>query len=127
MPGPCYVRRVVAASHTILFSGGGSAGHLAPGFALAQELESRGVACPFATPGEAVEARWFHGRATPHALHARRLPRSVPSLATFPFHVVKGTRQARRLIRTQGIDAVVALGGWPCTPAVLAARWTKTQ
>ena len=117
---------VVASSHTILFSGGGSAGHLAPGFALAQELEGRGLACPFATPGEDVESRWFHGRPEPHTLHARRLPRSVPSMASFPFHLWKGTRQARRLLREERIDAVVALGGWPCTPAVLAARWTKT-
>ena len=126
MPGPCYVRWVVSSSHTILFSGGGTAGHLAPGFALASALEEAGHRCPFATPGEPVERSWFHGRPPPEVLHARRLPRSARAALGYPFHLLRGVRQARRLLRREQVDAVVALGGWPCAPAVLAARWSRT-
>lgn len=117
---------MVSSSCTVLFSGGGTAGHLAPGFALAAALEERGATCLFATPGEAVERNWFADRAAPVHIHARRLPRSLRAKLTFPFHLLRGVVQARRLLRETSADCVVALGGWPCAPAALAARWTRT-
>jgi len=117
---------MASAAQRVLFSGGGTAGHLAPGFALSSALEARGVDCLFATPGEQVERSWFAGRVEPRRIHARRLPRSLGSGVSFPFHLLRGVWAARGLLRREGIGAVVALGGWPCVPAVLAARWTKT-
>lgn len=106
----------------VLFSGGGSAGHLAPGFALADELAARGYDVRFATPGEAVEADWFQGRDAPLTLTATRLPRSAGSALTFPFRFWKLARRARALLRRERVGCLVALGGWPCAPAAWAAK-----
>lgn len=107
---------------TILFSGGGSVGHLAPGFALADELTARGLACRFATPGEAVERDWFEGRSAPHSLPAVRLPRRAGALLAFPFRFRRCVTAAAALLRRERPEALVALGGWPCAPAAWAAR-----
>ena len=117
---------MVSSSRNVLFSGGGTAGHLAPGFALAAALEARGASCIFATPGESVEETWFAGRSAPRHIHARRLPRSLGTKLGFPFHLLRGVLQARRLLRRTSSGCLVALGGWPCAPAALAARWTRT-
>lgn len=109
-------------SRLVLFSGGGSAGHLAPGFALADALTARGIQVRFATPGEAVEADWFHERETPWTLPATRLPRSVGTGLAFPFRFWRGVRAARRRMRAEGVGCLVALGGWPSAPAAYAAR-----
>ncbi len=109
-------------SRLVLFSGGGTAGHLAPGFALADALTARGVSVRFATPGEAVEADWFHDRETPWTLPATRLPRSLGSSLAFPLRFWKGVRAARRTLRAEGVGCLIALGGWPCAPAAYAAR-----
>lgn len=110
----------------VLFSGGGTVGHLAPGFALAAALEAVGVECLFATPGEAVEAAWFEGRPAPLRLQARRLPRTLPGKLAFPAQLGLGGLRARRLLRKKRIGCVVGLGGWPCAPAVVGARLSKT-
>ena len=107
---------------TILFSGGGTVGHLAPGFALADALASRGLVTCFATPGEAREAAWFAGREPPVAIPAVRLPRGPGAAIAFPLRLARCVRGARRVLRARSVDCVVALGGWPCAPAALAAR-----
>ncbi len=106
----------------ILFSGGGTVGHLAPGFALAEALEADGVEALFATPGEAVERAWFEQRTPPRTLPAVRLPRGVGSMAAFPFRFHACVRAARRALEELAPAALIALGGWPCAPAAWAAR-----
>lgn len=107
---------------TVLFSGGGTAGHLAPGFALAHALAEQGVRSVFATPGEAVEASWFAGQVLPRRVRAVRLPRTVPQALGFAGALGTGVNDALKLLRRERVDGVVALGGWPCAPAALAAR-----
>ena len=62
------------AAPVVLLAGGGTVGHLAPGFALAEALEARGARCVFTTPGEDQEARWFEGRPPSRTVPAERLP-----------------------------------------------------
>jgi len=109
----------------VLFSGGGTVGHLGPGFALSDALARRGVESLFATPGEAVEATWFQDRAAPLRLPAGRLPHSLAGRAAFPLRLGWGALRARRLLRGEHVGCVVGLGGWPCAPAVLGARLCK--
>ncbi|MGE0192671.1 MAG: glycosyltransferase [Planctomycetota bacterium] len=106
----------------VLLAGGGTVGHLAPGFALAEALEARGVRCLFSTPGEEQEARWFEGRPAPLTVPAERLPRRPWHLPGFLLRLRRHARVARDVVRACGARYVVALGGWPCVPVVLAAR-----
>ena len=110
------------AVRTILFSGGGTVGHLAPGFALAETLEGRDVRSVFATPGEAVERDWFEGREAPETLPAIRLPRRPAAMLRFPFQFRRCVRTARQALDAMKPEAVVALGGWPCAPVAWAAK-----
>jgi UDP-N-acetylglucosamine--N-acetylmuramyl-(pentapeptide) pyrophosphoryl-undecaprenol N-acetylglucosamine transferase len=110
----------------VLFSGGGTVGHLAPAFALLPALEARGVGHVFATPGEPVEAAWFPPGAPRVTLRAPRLRQDPRSLAAFPGRLLRAALSARQLLRREGAGVVVGLGGWPCVPAVLAAASAGT-
>lgn len=112
-------------ARTILFSGGGTVGHLAPGFALAETLTERGVRCVFATPGEAVERDWFVDRDPPRTLPAVRLPRRPLAMLRFPLRFRACVRAARQTLAELAPAALVALGGWPCAPAAWAARGAR--
>ena len=106
----------------VLLAGGGSVGHLAPGFALAPALEARGISTRFATPGEAKEVAWFPvGWPARFTVAAPRRPRSLGDLLRFPFRMAAAVCSARRLLAEERVAGVVALGGWPCVPTVFAA------
>jgi UDP-N-acetylglucosamine--N-acetylmuramyl-(pentapeptide) pyrophosphoryl-undecaprenol N-acetylglucosamine transferase len=107
----------------VLIVGGGTVGHLGPGFAVADALRRRGAAVRFATPGERQERDWFPAsEPAPLATPALRRPRSALGLPGFGLRLVGAVRRTRRLLVRERPDVVVALGGWPCVPAVLAAR-----
>ncbi len=109
----------------ILFAGGGTVGHLAPGFALAEALQARGQLVRFATPGEAHERDWFAPREPPLTIPAARLPRGVRAGLGFGPKLLQGVSSALAHLRRERILGVVALGGWPCVPAALAAAISK--
>jgi UDP-N-acetylglucosamine--N-acetylmuramyl-(pentapeptide) pyrophosphoryl-undecaprenol N-acetylglucosamine transferase len=107
---------------TALLAGGGTAGHLAPGFAVREALERLRVRARFVTPGEERERAWFPpGEPPPLRVAAPRLPRRPLAAALFPLRMAKAVLDAHAAIRRERADAVVALGGWPCAPAALAA------
>jgi UDP-N-acetylglucosamine--N-acetylmuramyl-(pentapeptide) pyrophosphoryl-undecaprenol N-acetylglucosamine transferase len=74
------------------------------------------------TPGEAREEAWFPaGERPPLHLDAPRLPRRPVAAALFPLRMARAVLDAHALLRRERPPAVVALGGWPCAPAALAA------
>jgi UDP-N-acetylglucosamine--N-acetylmuramyl-(pentapeptide) pyrophosphoryl-undecaprenol N-acetylglucosamine transferase len=106
----------------VLFTGGGTVGHLAPGFALASALERRGALARFATPGEAVEATWFSpGAPARFVLAAPRKPRRLRDALLFVPRLLDAVYCALRLAQRLRPAAVVGLGGWPCVPGSAAA------
>lgn len=106
----------------VLLAGGGTVGHLAPGFALAEALAERGFDIRFATPGEAEEERWFaRGGWDRILLPAARRPRGLLAVPGFGARIVGSVLRARAILARQRVSAVVALGGWPCFPGAAAA------
>lgn len=108
----------------VFLAGGGSVGHLAPGFAVRDALRASGHDAVFVTPGEAREATWFPADDPPR-LHvpAPRLPQGLASKALFPLRMGRAVLAARRHLKAARPAAVLALGGWPCAPTALAASF----
>lgn len=108
-------------------AGGGTVGHLAPGFAIASALAARGQGALFVTPGEAREAGWFPPGSPPVAhLPAPRRPRSLGDALRFVPRMAAAVGRGVRRLHRERPAAVLALGGWPCVPAALAALASGT-
>jgi UDP-N-acetylglucosamine--N-acetylmuramyl-(pentapeptide) pyrophosphoryl-undecaprenol N-acetylglucosamine transferase len=107
---------------TVWLAGGGTVGHLAPAFAVARVLGARGARGAFVTPGEAREAAWFPAGSPPRStLAAPRRPRGLGEALLFGPRLLASVGQGIRRLHRERPEAVLALGGWPCVPASLAA------
>jgi UDP-N-acetylglucosamine--N-acetylmuramyl-(pentapeptide) pyrophosphoryl-undecaprenol N-acetylglucosamine transferase len=111
----------------IVFSGGGTGGHLFPGLAVAQRLAATipGVQITFCGGGKP-----FERRAVSHAgfeyvvLPARPLPHHAREAVAFLVENLASYLAASRFLREEHVAAVVGLGGYASVPmARAAARW----
>ncbi|HJP66375.1 MAG TPA: undecaprenyldiphospho-muramoylpentapeptide beta-N-acetylglucosaminyltransferase [Actinomycetota bacterium] len=106
----------------VVVAGGGTAGHVYPGLAVAETLRDRGHAVSFLGTERGLEARLVPAAGFPFdVLHAEPLVRQV-SLAAMraPLTALRAVGECRPLVR--GADVVVGMGGYVSVPAVLAAR-----
>jgi UDP-N-acetylglucosamine--N-acetylmuramyl-(pentapeptide) pyrophosphoryl-undecaprenol N-acetylglucosamine transferase len=108
----------------IVFSGGGTGGHLFPGLAVAARLTALrpGLRITFAGSGkpferEQVVAAGFHYR----PVRCSPLPRGIGGVWRFLADNVAGYRAAGRFLREAGADVVVGLGGYASVPVARAA------
>lgn len=108
----------------IVFAGGGTAGHLFPGLAVA-ELLSRsapGLRISFAGTGKAFELREVRQAGFDYiTLPCRPFPRKASEALRFVAANVTGYYAARKLLREQNVSLVVGLGGYASVPAARAA------
>lgn len=109
----------------VVIAGGGTAGHVFPGLALARTLASRGHEVAFVGTARGLEARLvpaagFEFREVEASPFARRV-----SLAAVkaPFTALRAVRHSREAV--SGADVVVGMGGYVSVPAVLGARREK--
>jgi UDP-N-acetylglucosamine--N-acetylmuramyl-(pentapeptide) pyrophosphoryl-undecaprenol N-acetylglucosamine transferase len=106
----------------IVVAGGGTAGHVYPGLALAKALGERGWTISFVGTDRGVEATLVPAAGFEfHAVAARPVRREL-SLATLraPVVALASVRDSRELVR--GAAVVVGMGGYVSVPSVLAAR-----
>jgi UDP-N-acetylglucosamine--N-acetylmuramyl-(pentapeptide) pyrophosphoryl-undecaprenol N-acetylglucosamine transferase len=106
----------------VVIAGGGTAGHVFPGLALARELRHRGDEVSFVGTERGLESKLVPAAGFEfHAVQARPLVRKV-SFATLkaPLVALGAVRECRRLVRRAG--AVVGMGGYVSVSSVLAAR-----
>lgn len=104
----------------VLLAGGGTGGHVFPALAVGEELARRGCAVSFAG-GDGFEAKLVPERGLRfHQLPARPvLGRSVGSKISALITVFRGALAARRIIRREGVDAVLGTGGYASIPGVV--------
>jgi UDP-N-acetylglucosamine--N-acetylmuramyl-(pentapeptide) pyrophosphoryl-undecaprenol N-acetylglucosamine transferase len=113
-------------AHTshILFAGGGTAGHLFPGLAVADELKRAAphLRISFAGSGKFFESEHV-GRAGYKyvTVPCRPLPRKAIETLRFLPDNVHGYYAARTLLRDERVSLVVGLGGYASVPAARAA------
>ena len=108
----------------IVFAGGGTAGHLFPGFAVAQELAVL-VDPPritFAAGGKSLESKLIASAGFDcQPFPCAPLPQGVRGVLPFLAQNLAGYRRARRWLRREHADAVVGLGGYVSVPICRAA------
>jgi len=107
-----------------LFAGGGSAGHVYPGLAVAENLSQRGWTVSWAGRAVGIErglveragVSYLEISATP--LVGQGLVGKVRGLLT----LLRSAWRGRRLVRRTGADVTVGTGGYVSAPVVLGAR-----
>ena len=108
----------------IIFTGGGTAGHVTPNIALMEPLLREGWDVHYIGSQSGMEKGLIAGidGVTYHGISTGKLRRYF-SWQNFidPFRVVKGYFQARRLIRDLKPDVIFSKGGFVSVPVVLAA------
>lgn len=111
---------------SVLLAGGGTAGHVNPLLAVAEELRRRDPAVRLTVLGTSsgLEARLVPERGLPLALVPRvPLPRRPSSdVLRLPGRLREAVRAAGDAIDASGAQVVVGFGGYVSTPAYLAAR-----
>ena len=108
----------------IVFSGGGTAGHLTPGLAVAECLAAAlpRVRITFCGVGKPLE-RQMIGRSgfEYFTLPASPMPRGVGAAVSFVVEQLSSQAAAGRFLREEEVDAVVGLGGYASVPMARAA------
>ena len=108
---------------TVLFVGGGTAGHVEPALAVAREWRSRYPSdrCIFLGTTEGLEAHLvpaahFELRTIPKVVPPRRLQ---PGIFTFPFRLAAAYSATQKHLRD--VDLMIGFGGYVSAPAYVAA------
>ena len=110
---------------TIIFTGGGTAGHVMPNLALMDRLDKNEWTVHYIGTAEGIEHELLKGRpeVVYHAIAWGKLRRYFSwKNFTDPFRVVKGYFQSRRIIRTVKPDVLFSKGGYVSVPVVMAAK-----
>jgi UDP-N-acetylglucosamine--N-acetylmuramyl-(pentapeptide) pyrophosphoryl-undecaprenol N-acetylglucosamine transferase len=119
----------VSATYAVI-TGGGTAGHVLPAIAVAEELEDRGhsaSALHYVGARRGIESRLLPDTPYPHTLldvvgvQRGRAGLTRRNLGFLP-KLGRATRAARRLLAELRPRVVVSVGGYASLPAVLAAR-----
>jgi UDP-N-acetylglucosamine--N-acetylmuramyl-(pentapeptide) pyrophosphoryl-undecaprenol N-acetylglucosamine transferase len=109
---------------SLIFAGGGTAGHLFPGLAVARHLAAHmpDLQITFAGSGRAFERREVEAAGMDYLpLQCRRLPRRFRDLIPFLADNWAGFWAADRFLRTHRVRVVVGLGGYASVPMARAA------
>jgi UDP-N-acetylglucosamine--N-acetylmuramyl-(pentapeptide) pyrophosphoryl-undecaprenol N-acetylglucosamine transferase len=108
----------------LVFAGGGTAGHLFPGLAVAEQLRRYApqLRITFAGTGKPFELRHVQQAGFQYVtLACRPLPRKASETLRFLTENFSGFYAARRFLRQQHVALVVGLGGYASVPTARAA------
>ena len=113
---------------TVAFAGGGSGGHLSPGLAIAERMVEivPGVRPVFLCSTRTIDAQMLGDARVPfRPIPAEGLAKSPRGVLRFVRGYVKGVLEARRVLREEGVEHVVSLGGFVTGPVTQAARMLR--
>ena len=111
----------------IILTGGGTAGHVTPNIALLPRLKQLGHDIQYIASYTGIEKELIEPFGIPyHGISSGKLRRyfSVQNF-TDPFRVLKGFREAHKLIRQLKPDVIFSKGGFVSVPVVLAGKRCK--
>lgn len=108
----------------IILTGGGTAGHVTPNIALLPRLKELGYEIHYIGSYTGIEKELIEQFEVPyHGISSGKLRRyfSVQNF-TDPFRVLKGFREANKLIKTLKPDVIFSKGGFVSVPVVMAGK-----
>ena len=107
----------------VVLSGGGTAGHINPALALAEELRARGCEVAYAGTPQGVEARLVPQAGVPFtAFEASGFDRARPlTMVSGVLKIMRSTAAAKRWFKAARPSAVVGFGGYVSIPVARAA------
>ena len=108
----------------IILTGGGTAGHVTPNIALLPRLKELNYDIHYIGSYNGMEKELIEQMGIPyHGISSGKLRRYF-SLQNFtdPFRVIKGFREARRLVKILKPDVIFSKGGFVTVPVVLAGK-----
>lgn len=111
----------------IVFTGGGTAGHVTPNIALFPKLKSLGYDIHYIGSYEGIEKKLIEDFRIPYYGISTGKLRRYFDLKNFsdPFRVIKGFAEAKRILKTLKPDVVFSKGGFVSVPVVRAAASLK--
>ena len=112
---------------TILITGGGTGGHISPGLALYEEIKKRNRSV-FFLAGKKDRRFSYLNDIAPEDLffyNAPSLTHNPLKLPGFILFFIVSILKARKLIKSNNVNAVIGMGGYVSAPALLAARMLK--
>ena len=111
----------------IVFTGGGSAGHVTPNIALFPKLKSMGYDIHYIGSYEGIEKKLIEDYRIPYYGISTGKLRRYFDIKNFsdPFRVMKGFVEARKLLKTLKPGIVFSKGGFVSVPVVRAAAMQK--
>lgn len=111
----------------IVFTGGGTAGHVTPNIALIPKLKSLGYDIHYIGSYEGIERKLIEDYRIPYYGISTGKLRRYFDLKNFsdPFRVIKGFIEAKSVLKTLKPDIVFSKGGFVSVPVVRAAASLK--
>ena len=107
----------------IALTGGGTAGHITPNLALIPELKKRGFDIIYIGSNNGMEKEIIEKKGIPFfGITADKLRRYV-DIKNFlmPANVIKGIREAIKVLKENKVDVIFSKGGFVSVPVVIAA------
>ena len=111
----------------IVFTGGGTAGHVTPNIALFPRLKELGYDIHYIGSYEGIEKKLVEDYKIPYyGISTGKLRRYFdPKNFSDPFRVIKGFSEAKKILKTLKPDVVFSKGGFVSVPVVRAAAALK--
>ena len=111
----------------IALTGGGTAGHVTPNIALAEELKNNNYDIIYIGTNDGMEKGIVIRNNIPfYSISSGKLRRyfSIDNFKT-PFSVIKGFFDAKKILKEQKVNIVFSKGGYVSVPVVIAAHFLK--
>lgn len=111
----------------IIMTGGGTAGHVTPNIALFPALKDAGFEVSYVGSYNGIEKELIEAQQIPYTGISSGKLRRYFDIKNFsdPFRVLKGYRQAKKIMKKEKPDIVFSKGGFVSVPVVLAAKKRK--
>ena len=110
---------------TILFCGGGSAGHVIPNIALIEELKNNFNCIYIGTDGIEKNICKLNGVELYECNTPKLVRGKIFCNLTLPLKLMTAVRRAGEILNEVKPDLVFSKGGYACVPAVIAAKKSK--